>query len=411
MSKNVNYVGAKNLRKLRNLLGVKQYELECEGAPNISQLETGAIAITKDVSAPALKRKIIEISEEKGITLPDDIKLNLFSLLLGKINIITNDILKKVDGEKVISKKSIKDIDDSIKDLSYEDIRAFLNDLIQILSEKDMYVKANAKATKKYANKFLQLNLDNDYKIRAYRQLIRAHLGLRDYEEVVDIADLIENELEICKNKEDQCSCYNNIALACHKEGKLDESAYYFKKAKQLGKGDDFFILTLESARDMKKKKFKEAEKGYLNILNKAKNEDNNDYIVESLSNLADVYYEDNIKEKSKESIDEALNSIICGTSKVFRANAYFNAFNIYNKFFSEDIEKIEEFFWAAFQLLIDTNHSERLNDLLEKAIDRYLQSNEYEKIYLIIDSLKGVKDVSSDPLLKIIENMKNRYK
>lgn len=406
MSRNVNRVGAKNLRKIRSLLAVKQYELECEGAPNISQLETGAIAITKDVSAPALEKKIIEVAERKGITLPDDIKSNLFNLLLGTENIITNDILEKVSKEKNISLESMKDIDSSLKDLSIKDLRGFLKDLMQILSKKDIYVKINAKATKKYANKFLQLNLDNDTRIKVYRQLIRAYLGLRNYEEVADIAESIECDIDMCSNKEDKCSCYSNIAFAYQQLDNLNERVKYLKKLKQLGKYDEFFYLSLNSDRHLLNNNFKEAEIGYLNILSKAKSQLNNDYIVDSHSSLANVYNEMGLEDKAKEYINKALININCGTSRVYRLNAYYTAFNIYNKFFHENIENVEEFFWNAFPFAIELNNLKKLNKIVDKMVDRYLELNQQEKIYKIASKLKGI-DINPDILLKIIESNK----
>lgn len=405
-SKNVNRVGAKNLRKLRNMLGVRQRDLECEGVPNVSQLETAAIAITDDVSAPALEKKIIEVASEKGIILPDDIKSNLINILLGKENIITNDILKKVNKEKDISLESIQDIDSIIQDLSIKELQDFFKDLIQVLSKKDMYVKINAKSTKKYVNKFLQLNLDNNTKIKAYRQLIRAYLGLRNYEEVVDIAESIEYDIDICSDKDDKCSCYSNIAFAYQELDNLNGSLKYSKKLKELGKYDEFFYLSLESDRYLLNNDFKEAEIGYLNILSKAKIKMNNDYIVDGYSSLAKVYTEMNFQDRAKENINEALKNITCGTSRVYKLNAYYTAFTIYDKYFDDNIEKIESFFWSAFYLAIELNNLKKLNNMVDKIVDRYLNLNKDNKIYEITSKLNGIK-INPDILLKIIETNK----
>lgn len=394
----VNLTGAKNLRKIRVDLGLAQRELECENAQNISQLETGGKAITEDVSAPALVQKIKQVMKEKGLSLPYEVTIDL---LLGKFNIITDDILKKLKAAKTITTDIIFDIDINIKELSNDDSIEFINQVIDILNEDSC---KNAELMRKYALKLLKLDLDFDNRIQANRTLIKAYSWLRKYDDVIATAENIEDDIEKCKDKEAKISLYTNIAVAYYQEKRYDESLQYLRKLKVIDKNNEFFYLSLESAILAMKGDLKRAEKSCFNLLNIAKNKVNNDYVVESYSKLSDVYNKMNLKDKAKEYVDYALESINCGTLRVHRFNAYFNAYEIYNEL-NEDRNKIEELFLKAYPLAIELNYINKLELLFENAFDRYFEERKYNDIANILKQAKGLK-IKSEILEKVMERM-----
>lgn len=404
MSKNVNWVGIKNLEKIIKKLGIKAKELECVGVSNISQLLTGVKAITKKVSAPALVKRIYEIADEKGIDIGFEVSVDL---LLGRINIISNDILKELEKEVTnnnVSINTINSINNNLKGLCNDDAIEFLNDTIQVFNNN---IYANAEFIEKYAKKLLRLKLNLNQKMKAYQELIRAYRGLRKYKEIIYVAETIEEDLQICKDKDIKISCYYNIAFAYYKEKKLEECMPYYKKLKHFGEIDEFFYFTLESNIFASKKEFDRAEKGYMNVLEKAKEKCNNDYIVDSCANLAALYDEMKLNDKAKESLENAVNSINCATSKLSKSNAYYIAFKIYAKCYSDEIEKIEEFFYKALTPIIEVNDLSKLNVLVEVMFNKYFEINSYDKVIETSDKIKGL-NINSDILFKVIDFIQN---
>lgn len=389
---NINLIGAKNLRKIRRDLGLKQRELECENAQNISQLETGVKAITEDISAPALFQRITQIMKERGLTLPYEVTIDL---LLGTTNIITNDLLKRLKAARIVSLKMVQEIDDTLKDLSKEDSISFLNDTILILGENDC---ANAELIMKYSLKFLKLDSD----LKAYKWLINAYSWLNKHEDVVNIAKIIEEDIDRCKDKEIKYSCYRNIARALYYEEKDDECLYYLKKLKLLGKDSEFFYLTLESAIFRRRGNNERAEKVYLKILDKAILKNENDYIVDSISNLSGLYEEMGLIEKAREYANKAISSIRVSTERTFIFNAYYNAFEVYIKHFSNEIEEIEQFLCKALPLAIEMNLTQWVDKLFEKSFNMYFEKGEYNKISNILKQVNTI-NIKSEILEKLI--------
>lgn len=400
ISKNVNFLGIKNLQKIINKLGIKAKELECEGVSNISQLLTGAKAITEKVSAPALVKKINEIIEEKQIDLEFDVTIDL---LLGKINIITNDLLNDLEKEakdSKISSSTISDIDNNIKELPNEKAIEFLFDVIQILYYDDF---GNAHLVRKYALKLLNLKLDFDNRMKAYKDLIISYRCLKKYDDIVYVAESIEDELNNCRNKSIKSSCYTNIAFAYYKEGKSKESICYYKKLKQLGKNNnELLYLTQEADLYATENDFKKAEKMYMNVISKASIKGDYNYIVNSYSNIADIYRERDLLDEAKQYINKAIDKINCGVINIFKLNVYYNAFLIYNEF-----EVLEELFYKALPLAIELKNLEKINFLIHHMFNEYLKNKEYNKIFNIIEQTKGL-GINPDILVEVIENIKN---
>lgn len=389
---NINLIGAKNLRKIRRDLGLKQRELECENAQNISQLETGVKAITEDISAPALFERITQIMKERGLTLPYEVTIDL---LLGTTNIITNDLLKRLKAARIISLKMVQEIDDTLKDLSKEDSISFLNDAILILGENDC---VNAELIMKYSLKFLKLDSD----LKAYKWLINSYSWLNKHEDVVNIAKTIEEDIDRCKDKEIKYSCYRNISRALYYEEKDDECLHYLKKLKLLGKDSEFFYLTLESAIFRRRGNNERAEKVYLKILDKATLKNENDYIVDSISNLSGLYEEMGSIEKAREYANKAISSIRVSTERTFIFNAYYNAFEVYIKHFSNEIEEIEQFLFKALPLAIEMNLTQWVDKLFEKSFNMYFEKGEYNKISNILKQVNTI-NIKSEILEKLI--------
>lgn len=397
MSKNVNWVGINNLLKIMSELGIKQKDLECKGAPNISQLITGKKAITEKVSAPALVNRLKEIELMKG-KLEYEISEDL---LLGKINIITNDLIKKLDSDKEISIQRLLDIDKTLRGLNNDDSIKFLKEVIQILNKN--YCE-NAALLMKYSIELLKLEVDFNTKMQTNKILMSAYSWLNKLDEIILTAESIEQDLDLCKDKETKRVCYINISRAYYNKGKYDECLYYLKKLKFLGKGNEFFIWTLESAIFSKKKDFEKAERIYFKILEKAKKEINNDYIVDCQSNLACLYDEMGLMGKAKENIDYALESITGGTLKIFKFNAYFNAFLIYDKIETGDMIETENFCLKAFELAIQLKLTYKVEMLFDKAFNRYFARRQYSEIRKMINQVNQI-NVKSEILLKLIPN------
>lgn len=404
MSKNVNWVGIKNLEKIIRKLGIKAKELECVGVSNISQLLTGAKAITEKVSAPALVEKIKQISHEKGIDIGFEVNVDL---LLGRINIITSDILKDLEKEVItntISEDTVNSINNNLKELSNDDAISFLNDTIQVFNNN---IYLNAEFIEKYAKKLLRLKLNFNQKMKAYQELIRAYRGLRKYNEIIYTAETIEEDLQICKDKDIKISCYYNIAFAYYKEKRFEECMPYYKKLKNFGEVDEFFYFTLESNRFASKKEFDKAEKGYMNVLKKAKAQYNNDYIVDSCANLAALYDEMKLNDKAKKSLEDAVNSINCSTSKLSKCNTYYIAFKIYVKCYPDEFNMIEEFFNKALMSVIDVNDLGKLNIIVEIMFNKYFEINAYDKVIETSNKIKGLK-INSEILFRVIDFIQN---
>lgn len=398
MSKNVNWVGIQNLKVIIRDLGIRQKELTCDGVHNISQVLTGKKAITEKVSAPALVERIYKIANEKGIILPYDVTVGL---LRGETNIIQDDIIKNLSSVSSISTKLIDDVDNNLKNLSNKESIEFLNQVIGILNKNAC---ANAKLMRKYSLKLLRLDLSYENTIHAYRTLIKAYSYLRKYDDVISVAENIEDLIERCTDKEAKISFYRNIGVAYYKEKRYEESTEYFKKLKPLEKGDEFFYLTLECAIRTMKEDFKKAENLCFRILDLAKTRVNNDYTVDGYSKLADLYNRMELKDKAKEYVDYALDNISCGTSKVFRFNAYFNAFEIYNEL-GEDRNKIEEIFLKAYPLAIELNYLDKIEMLFETAFNMYFEQKEYTQISNMLKQVKHI-NIKSEILEKTMRNI-----
>lgn len=399
MSKNVNFIGARNLRKIRVDLGLAQRELECEHAQNLSHLENGVKAITEDKSAPALIEKIKEVMNERGLTLPYEVTIDL---LLGKSNIITNDILKRLKAKKTITLKMIEEIDNCLKDLPCEEAIIFLSDVTHILNN---YEPANANTLKKYSLQLLKLDVDWDIKVRGNRTLITAYSWLNKHDEIINIAETIEQNIDRCKDKEVKVSCYRNIARAYYCVGNDNRCMDYLKKLKLLGKGNEFFTLTLESAIFAKRRDFNRAERIYFKILDKAESTCNSDYIVESCSNLAGMYDEMGLKDKAREYLNRAIESIRVSTQKIFIFNTYYNGFVIYNKYFNDEVQEIEVFLQKSFSLAVELNLKHKVNKLFDIAFNMYFESNNLNKIADMLEQIDEI-NIKSEILLKVMKNM-----
>lgn len=395
----VNLIGAKNLRKIRRDLKLKQRELECENAQNVSHLENGVKAITEDVSAPALVEKINQVMKERGLSLPYEVTVDL---LLGKANIITNDLLKRLKAARIITLKMIEEINDTLKDLAKEERVSFLSDVIDILGENDC---ANAELIKDYSLKFLKLDSDWNIKIKVYKWLITADSWLNKHDDVINTSKSIEEEIDRCKDKDIKCACYKNIARSYYCEDKDDECLYYLKKLELLGKDNEFFYLTLKSNVFRRRGNNEKAENVYLKLLNKAEEKNDSDYIVDTSSNLSGLYDDMGLKEKAREYANKAIDGIRVSTKKTFIFNAYYNAFVIYSEHFKEENSIIEEYLLKAFKLAIELKLTHRVTKLFERAFNMYFEQKKFNEITNLLNQVEEI-NIKSDIFKKLMQNM-----
>lgn len=396
MSTNSKFTAARNLRKIRKDIKARQKDLECLGIKNISELETGVKRITETV-APLLVSRINSIIEEKKLDIG---YIVTEKILLGEVNIITDDILKRLREEvkKYISETTIKDIDGNIKGLNNDEAISFLLDVLSILCE-DTFL--NAKLIKKYSLKLLNLDLNVEIKAKAYVYKIVGHYSMEEFEEIVDLSQAIDECIDLCNDERTKVAYYSNVAMAYYKENLSEESMGFYKKLKVLGENkDEFFYLTLQADLLASNNKFNKAETMYFSILNKAQKKCNNGYIVNCYSNLADLYRRRNLLEESREFIQYALNKINSSVSDVFKFNVYFNAFLIYK----DTLSKQEEFVYKAIPLGTKLNNIEQIKFLIDYMINKYIEVGASEKIYELLD-LVGDTEIKAPLVKKILKS------
>lgn len=369
-----------NLRKVRIDHKITQTELGCKNIERyvINKIEKGKQEMNQK-QAMILANRFIEILKIKGLEPLYPINADI---LLGKKSIMIDELIIQLKNN--IDNSS--DIDNALKSMDNDESIKFLKKIINVLIEE---ISSNGDRVKEYCHKLLNLNIDRETKIITYNNLIKACHSLGQFKEAIVFAKFINDEIENIIDDKVKVSFYSNVAKSFLKEEKYNECLLFIDKGKLYNKDEeeDLIFLTLEADAYSMLREFKNAEKGYLNVINKSNKTGNYNYSINAYSNIADIYRKNCDLEVAKRYINIAIEELgKFEVNTIFKLNVYFNYLLI--SIVESNIDDIERYSDISLQLAIKTNNTQKQNRIILELVEFYIKNNMEQKINKLIKNI-----------------------
>lgn len=367
------------LKKIREDIGVTQKMLKGKGLDNISRLERGEMTLTY-ATAAILKDKLIEVAKEKNPNLGYEITVDL---LLNKTEFVTLELIKRLKDNRESTDNILMEIDEKIESLDINNNIKLLTETIQVLAERKDKCKYSKKI-KDYCYKLIKLNISRDSVVVAHLNLIKAHYNLSEYESVIAVYKIVEQMVIETYFKEQLLG----ITALAHFE--LEQ---YIQCEDMLNKIDNYssaerelFYLTKKASCNILTGKLEVAENIYCKVLDKSIEINNNNYLLNTYSNLIDIYLSlDNIN-KATELLNKAEKIFYLVKDKqiLFNASLSWLIFEIR----CNNKDKVKEVFNNTYRLATEMSNSRLKIKALNQIIQFYKEHDLKSEIYNLIMQL-----------------------
>lgn len=382
MSNNV--LSGEKLSKIREDLDITQKELACKGITRstISQIECGAMKLTH-YKANLLAKRIKELEYAKNVKLPYDVSAEYLMDKNDSIEEKFNNYLLMIEKQTDICdfENIIKEADTLIKDfdISYEKQLQLYEQAFKFYDENN--IEENLEYCIWKMMQIYIIKKDNKNIINMFQRLIYWYYVRGEYLNVIRFKNILETNYNVKRgDKESVFRIFHNVALSYYQLKNYDECLKYLKKIKNMKAAEKYRLnhLETEAAVMVQNKEYETANKLYLEILQKAKdNQIYSDLIANTYSNIANLHYEKKDYVQAEKFINMALQNEI--SNNYYMVSIYLNAFLIYLEL--KNTEKIKYYYTLALNNAIKTNNStvqKRLSDLLLKY---YIESSMTDEV------------------------------
>lgn len=413
MAKEIKTKSGKAIRTLRIELGLKVKDLKCKGISNPSRLETGHLEIAPN-TARILADHINKIIEERKID--TNIKATP-ELIRGKINLITSEVLRKIQDGEGDTRELLNIIDDRLKELDNEESIILLDDTIQALKSK---LYENASFIRDYCEKLLSLNISKTKAILVYIELVRVCYLLEQYNDIKFFRIIIEKDIDVVEELSVRNAFWGNASRAYFALSDLKEAE---RCTNRINLKDDvinddlkLFVPTLQAICRVKEENLVQAEKAFNIVLERALKVRDITYIINSYINIAQIY----IKRGELDPINNEKNLSIAN-EYIEKADEFKRGFN--DKFLELNcnyinldiksklgyIELAEELFSSTMALAVKLNNKNKQNESINKMVDMYFKLGLNNKIYPLILDCKNKFNTDTLPETLIKSAKKTR--
>lgn len=393
-------MSANILKKVRKDLGIKQRELSCEKIKNISRFESGEMELSPS-SAVILCKKIKGIMKERDLVLDYEITPEL---LLGKTTFITDELIQQLNKSIKTPYEVLERIDSTLTKLDDDNAINLIKNTIIILNN-EAYL--NAQYISEYCYRLLKYSISDEFKIDIYNYLIKSNFILCQYETIIAICKSIINDVLQYGSIEQKEKFFINMANSYFELRQCDECE---KTLRYIRKYKDYELqgLTLSAICKTLKNDIEGSRKIYESIINLSRKSNNICFIINSYSNLADIYKDIDI-DASSAYIKRAIELISEDVDKQFIFNVYYNYLLININL--NDIAISEELFKLTFDLANELKNKGYQNKTVKSIISLYRQNNQHAKIYNIIKYLKNNCNymVDSDIIIETLKELDDK--
>ena len=225
-------------------------------------------------------------------------------------------------------------------------------------------------------------------RIEAFNCLIRAYFCQSQYKAVILIGKSIFYDVNKYGKRNQKEKFFGNMANAYFNEGMYSEAGHMLKYINNYSsKTIELYFLTLKAAVKSKLDILDEAVVIYKDIINKSLDINDYNYLVNSYSNIGDIYlYKDiNI---AKEYIEKAITLINNCSNIKYNLNCYYNKFLLEIQL-KNDITNIEYWFNVSMKYAVETNDCRYQDKLVLNLMHSYISYNMEDAILEKLSMIK----------------------